>query len=677
MAHSHAHVSRTEAQPAAGAVPGLTVALAGNPNVGKSTTFNQLTGSDVTTAHYAGTTTEVAVGTTILGERTVRVMDLPGVYSLGGRGDMDRNVRRALLEAPPDAVVAVVDETNLSRNLYLVLQLLDLGFSPVIGLNLHDEAERRGITTDLDALSEALGLPVVPMVAAHGVGVAEAFELAVEGADAGRDSRRPPRYAAAFERLVAPLTEACAHVEHPPYGLPPRALALQLLEDPHGVESRLTGSADAVAVAKIARSVRRELAVVAGGALGVVARERYAEADRIADRVQVRGGSHAHAGRDPWSLTTSLATGLPILLGVLGAVFGLLFWVGNLLATGFSALWGAAVSGPFDVLLARTVGSGIVADLLRWGLAGVEASLGVGIPYILTFYVMLSVLEDSGYLSSVAFLADRAMHKLGLHGLAVVSLVAAAGCNVPAVLSASALPSKRERFIASTLATMVPCSARTAVILGSVGAFLGVLPALGVFAVSAVVTATVGVLLQRFLPGTSSGLVMEVFPFRRPTLSGVWRKAWVQFRSFLSEAVPIVIVGSILLGGLYETGWLWKLTVVLDPVVVGWLGLPSVAGLTLLLGVLRKELALQLLVTLAVVAYGAHVRDVSGFMTQSQVFVYALVNTLAVPCVSTLAVLWRRLGWKAAGGIASITVIAALGAGGVAARALPYLVNGR
>lgn len=646
------------------------VALAGNPNVGKSTLFNQLTGVGVMTAHYPGTTYEVAVGKTRVGTRSATVVDLPGTYSLSGDAEHERLARRELLERRPDAVLAVVDETNLGRNLYLVLQLLDLGLPVVVALNLHDEAGKLGLRTDVAALTEALGVPVAPTVALHGHGVAEALELALALGEREAGDRWP-RYGEAFEALIEPLVGAAEAVADQPWSLSGRAVALQLLEGAPDLERELVLTAQGGAAVRLAGTVRARLASVAGGMVGIVARERYALAGVIAEAVQ-SSAAPVSRFRDSWTVATSRVAGTLILAGVLAAVFGTLFFVGESLSRWFSWLWGVAIGAPSTQLVERWLGSGVAAHAVRWAIAGVEASLAIGIPYILTFYVLLSVLEDTGYLNAVAFLADRVMHRFGLHGLAVVPIVGAAGCNVPAVLAASNLPSRRERLIACTLVTFVPCSARTAVILGSVGAYVGVLPALAVLGVVMAVIVVAGVALDRALPGAPSGMVMEVFPFRRPTLGGVLGKAWAQFREFLTIAVPVVVAGSVVLGVLYETGWLWRLTAVLDPVVVGWLGLPSVAGLTLLLGLLRKELALQLLVTLAVVAYGTGVTSVTAFMTPTNVFVYALVNTLAIPCVSTLAVLGRRLGWRAATVIAGATVVVALLLGGAFARMLPY-----
>jgi ferrous iron transport protein B len=182
----------------------------------------------------------------------------------------------------------------------------------------------------------------------------------------------------------------------------------------------------------------------------------------------------------------------------------------------------------------------------------------------------------------------------------------------------------------------------------------------------------VGVGLNKIMPGESTGLVMEMFPFRAPIISNILKKTWYRFQDFVFVAFPIVLVGSMVLGGLYETGYLWKLASPLSPIVEGWLGLPAVAGLTLIFAILRKELALQLLVTLAVVIHGGGAKNLLLFMTPTQLFVYALVNTIYIPCVATIAVLGRELGWKRAFGIMGFTIVLAILIGGIAFRVIRY-----
>jgi len=210
------------------------------------------------------------------------------------------------------------------------------------------------------------------------------------------------------------------------------------------------------------------------------------------------------------------------------------------------------------------------------------------------------------------------------------------------------------------------------VILGAVSLFVGWKPAVAIYIIILGLIFFVGIGLNKVMPGSSSGLVMEMFPFRAPIISNILKKTWFRFKDFVFVAFPIVVIGSLVLGALYETGYLWKLAEPLAPVVEDWLGLPPVAGLTLIFAVLRKELALQLLVTFAVVQYGGGASNLLLFMSPTQLFVYALVNTIYIPCVATIAVLGRELGWRRAIGIMAFTIALAIIIGGLALRIIQY-----
>ncbi|MDP2234707.1 MAG: ferrous iron transport protein B [Actinomycetota bacterium] len=656
-----------------GARPECVIALVGNPNVGKSTLFNHVTGSEVLTAHYPGKSPDVNVAETRLDGRSVTIVDIPGTYGLSGPAEEQWVSRRTLLDVRPDAVIVVLDATNISRNLALCLEVMDLGLPTILGVNLTDEAARAGIEVDIELLSVLLEVPVISTVAVDGVGVAElmlaAFELT------GRGTLDPRHvYAESFEHALRPLVDTVRGAHATAFGLPPRALALQLLEAQDDVRDSLSASGG-LGLLRVAQEARTGIAALTGEpAVTALARERHGAAGVMADRCVHVAEQHKPRLEDRLrTLATRASTGVPLLIALLLALFGTLFFVGDLLARGVSATWAALFSPTIQALVHAVFGTDALGRTVLWGVdAGLEASLAIGIPYILTFYFLLALLEDSGYLGAVAFLSDQVMHRFGLHGRAVIPLVAGAGCSVPAVLAVRVLPTQRERFLAATLVSMVPCSARTAVVLGAVGAYVGWAPALGVFVVSGLVTAGVGVAMNRLLPGRTQGMVMEMFPFRRPRAAIVARKAWSQFREFLFVATPLVVVGSMVLGGLYEAGWLSVLSAPMEPVVVGLLGLPAFAGLTLLFGLLRKEFALQLLLTLAIATTGAHATSgLADLMTPTAIFVYALVNTLAMPCVSTMAVLGRTLGWKKAFVVMGITVSTALVVGAFFARVLP------
>ncbi len=647
----------------------FTFALAGNPNVGKSSIFNRLTGMGVVTANYPGKTVELNMAATAFKDLRIGIIDLPGSYALGAVSDDQWVARRAVLDSKPDAAIMILDATNLARNLYMTLQFIDLGIPIVAALNLIDEAEKRNIIIDDKKLSLLLGVPVVPTIATTGRGLDELIQTAVDVVRNRKEIRYDLRYGNDIEVDIKKLERLI-----PPgdFGINPRALAILLLEEDSEFIDLVNKHQDGERILEEAKKISSEIEKKHGEKTPLrLARERHGLAGTIASQVQ---GDITPVKSDKfWAYTTSPLTGIPFLIGVLTIIFAFLFYGGDWLSTLFSGMWASYISPIMDGSIFYIFGQGHIGKTLIWGFdAGILAALAVGIPYVLTFYFMLAFLEDTGYLNSVAFLTDRLMHKFGLHGRAIIPLVAGAGCNVPAIIGTRVLTTMRERTIASTLITLIPCSARTAVILGAVSLFVGWKPAVAIYIIVLALVFFVGVGLNRVMPGSSTGLVMEMFPFRAPILSNIVKKTWYRFKDFVFVAFPIVLIGSMVLGALYETGYLWKLASPLSPVVEGWLGLPAVAGLTLIFAVLRKELALQLLVTLAIVAYGGGAQNLLRFMTPAQLFVYALVNTIYIPCVATIAVLGRELGWRRAAGIMVFTITLAIIIGGIAFRVVEY-----
>ncbi|MDD1670705.1 MAG: ferrous iron transport protein B, partial [Methanomicrobiales archaeon] len=383
----------------------------------------------------------------------------------------------------------------------------------------------------------------------------------------------------------------------------------------------------------------------------ILALNRYTLAGEIAGKV-VRKGS-ARPGMDLDRLLSREIPGIPILAGLLLGMLLLVFTVGSFLEGIIVGLFQVYLIDPLLSLGLPPLAEKVAVSVM----VGLQAGFGIAFPYILLFFLLLSLLEDSGYMTRAAFLADRAMHRGGMHGGAIIPLVMAFGCNVPALLAARNLGTKRERIIAAFLITLVPCSARTVIIAGMVAAFVGIPAALSIYGMVFCIIILTGILLSRVTPGRPVGMILEVAPLRRPKADLVLAKSWHRLRDFLRLALPLLVAGSVLLGILDYYGVLAAFEDLLAPLFVGVLGLPPYAITALLFGILRKEMAVG---TLAVLAGTA---NLSAVMTGLQIYIFAVMSTLFVPCVSTMAVLSRENGWKVALLITVFTVLLGIGIG--------------
>jgi len=436
----------------------------------------------------------------------------------------------------------------------------------------------------------------------------------------------------------------------------PRSLGAAAVADP--LANAVT---DGVVSARGAASIRLAAALdphrwsAAASWAGQVERRR-AVSEPLADRA-------ARWATAPWP-------GIPLFLGVsLGAFLAVLL-VGGALAALLTSVWSAAVSPVLAAAVPAVVPIPPLANAVLWAVdGGLLGMLAVGIPYVLTFYLLLAALEDSGYLTSAAVLMDRVFGVLGLPGRAAIPVLAAAGCNVPAVYGTRVLRTRRERVIGAFLVTLVPCSARSAVVVAAVAPFAGPAAALAAFGVVAAVTVAAGLGANALIPGRQPALVLELAPLRAPVPRHVAAKAWWRFRAFVVQATPFMLAGSLVLGLVYEAGWWQAVAAAIGPAVEWTLGLPAIAGVAIAFAFLRKELALQLLIAFAAIELG-HSAGLGELMTPAQLFVYAVVASVSIPCVATLAALRSELGGRTALTIAGSTLALAIGCGAVLARIL-------
>lgn len=643
-------ISASSAQADAERLP--VVALIGRPNVGKSTFFAQVTGRFAETSNAPGTTVGVTARRVRLPGVTASVVDLPGAFTFIDHSAGLPVFWQLLVDARPDALVVIADAGDLAGHLPLVLACRDLGLPVVVALNLADEAEARGIQVDVGRLAQLLGTPVYRTVGRRAEGVRDAVGEAVRlagGRVRGRDARRRATPATPYRletrRRVSALAAQLAASEPPGHPVPAGLVA--------AVRERRM-SAIAASTIALGEVLEPERWLVADGWARQVERHR-AVRPRLADRL-------ARWSTAPWP-------GVPLFGAVTLLTVAATIGVGSWLSAALSTAWTAGVSPVLTRVVELVVPLEALGRAVLWAVdGGLLAMLAVGIPFVLSFYLLLALLEDSGYLTAAAVLHDRLFSLLGLPGRAAIPVLAATGCNVPAIYGTRVLDSRRERLLASFLIVLTPCSARSAVVIAALAPFAGPLVALAAFVVVAGVAIGAGVAANALVPGRQAPVVLALPPLRLPIGRQVVAKAWHRFASFVRTATPVMLGGSFALGLAYESGALGPIQQALGP-LIGWLlGLPAVAGIALILAFLRKELALQLLLVLAIAEYGAGASSLASFMSPGQLFVYAIVTAVSVPCVATLATLAAEFGPRQAALITGATLGLGLGAGALVAR---------
>ena len=639
----------------------LTIALAGNANVGKSVIFNQLTGLHQHIGNWPGKTVERAEGTLHFKGYTIDIIDLPGIYSLSTYSLEELVSRKYIAVERPDIVINVVDASVLERNLFFTLQLIELETPMIIALNQMDIAKSKGIKIDAEKLEKLLGIPVIPTVAVKGIGIFELSEKAVEIIENGKKAKPlEVRYGEEVELRIAKITKMVENIQ---FWYPPRYVAVKLLEgdeeisrEIQRIDPRITSAVEELAA---------EIEQFHGHSCPtVITSERYEIAGRIARQVQeLVSPTHPPLEERIHNLTTHKILGYPIMVASLLLIFCFIFVFGNFtseLLGNFFHSW--------ESLFRNLFGTGIAQKLI-WGgvIEGLIAGITIALPYIAPFYIILYVLENSGYLSRIAFLMDNAMHKIGLHGKAFIPIMLGFGCNVPACLGCRIMETKRERLLAAFVTTLVPCAARTVIILGLVGQFLGIQWALALYMVNLLVVLILGRLAFKILPGEPTALIMEMHAYKAPHVKTVLKQTWFRLAEFIKIALPLIIVGSLTLRIAEVAGLLDPIATVLSPVTVAWLGLPAIAGITLIFGVLRKELTLIMLATFLGTTNFAQV------LTPVQMIVFTLVAMFYIPCIATIAALVKEFGWKRALSISIFEIVFAISIGGIALRMLTLL----
>jgi ferrous iron transport protein B len=630
------------------------VALVGRHRTGKSSIFQAASSPTVRHERMPGAGGAYDECLVDVGLDQISLVDLPAIESLHRLREEDRMELMYLLwgdhwpaiarhesEQPaaafpaPDVLIQVADATALDRDLELTLELGLLGRPVVIALNRMDEARQKGVFINIRALSDKLGVPVIPTIAHMGKGVRQLFDAVVQAAREHVCPLPQPPSRHLIDSLDA-LNEVIADPQVAEAFQMPRALLLtQLAENDdyflHELGAHfphlLTGVSAARAAAE--RTLPRPLSEE-------IHADRHHRAAILFENVSGLAGPEDAEGwrryldelflHPRWGLLGSLA------------VFALVLFVVFELSAALDSITSARLAvwvqawGP-------TSTAGIVGRAIADGLVGL---VGIVVPYMIPLVVLLVALEESGVMHRVAFVVDRGFHHIGLHGGVAVPFLIGLGCNVPAISAAAATASGRDRVIAALLITFVPCSARSAIILALGGKYLGGLGVFAIFMLTLVVIAILGRVLARRYSDAAPGMIQEIPPYALPTWSAILRKTWGRTSDIVTIVTPLLVAGSIVLALLGHWGADRVINTLLTPITVWWLGLPIVLGVPILFGVLRKELSLLMIYQ----ALGT--QDIGPLLNGVQIVTFLLFLTFYVPCISTFAVMMRTLGRRQA-----------------------------
>jgi len=528
----------------------LTVALAGNPNCGKTTLFNALTGARHHVGNWPGVTVERRSGTFEHGGTTMEVVDLPGTYSLAARSEDERVAVQFLASPEVDLVLNVLDASNLERNLYLSTQLLELGKPVAFVLNMVDDAENRGVRIDVPALELLLGGPVIPTVGNREQGITELKTLlgAMARGESNRCRRITVDYGHDIEGELTRLQAEICRDEVLEATMPPRWLALQLLENNAEAKRVVTESHASEAIRQqLSKSFAfLEPHLGADGAT-LVAERRYGFAHGLVKEVATTADDKKTPTSRLDAILTHRVLGIPIFLGVLALMYSLSFILGKIpqdwIADGFKALSNFA---------GARLPAGELTSLLVDGVIPGLSAVMVFLPVIMILMGCIAFLEDTGYMARAAFIMDRLMHVMGLHGKSFIPLIMGSGCNVPAIQAARTIESPQDRLITMLVTPLVSCSARLQVYIVIAGTFFtpfkAALAIIAMHFLGLALAVLMGRLLRSALfSGPSSPFVMELPPYRLPMLKATLIHMWEKGSIFLTRAGTTIFAGATLI----------------------------------------------------------------------------------------------------------------------------------
>jgi ferrous iron transport protein B len=644
----------------------ITVALVGNPNSGKTTVFNNLTGAHQSVGNWPGVTVEKKEGKININGEVLRIIDLPGTYNLGNYSEDERIARDFILFEKPEIIINIVDATNLERNLYLTFQLLEMGARVVLALNMSDELKMKQINIDTEKLASFIGIPVVPTVAIHGEGLNELLQEVL------RESKKKDLRSFAVDYGKEIENEIINLDHHLLLNLSwensdkSRWFAIKLLEGEMNTLQKLVKNLNIERFIPIRDTAVKRLENFLGEEVeSLIAERRYDFIQKIvAQAITRKETSEAQPSISDKidRIVTNRYIGIPLFLFAMWALFQFTFKVGDPFI-GYIEGFFEWLTGVIEPWLVGLGASELLRSFVLDGVIGGLGSVLVFIPNIFLLFLAISLLEDSGYMARAAYIMDRFMHTLGLHGKSFIPFLIGFGCNVPAIMATRTLENRRDRLITILINPLMSCSARLPVYILFAGAFFGAHQGLVIFSLylmGIVLAILMGIVFKKFLfKGESSHFVMELPPYRLPTLKNTWIHIWGRLSSFIRRAGTIIFAVVILIWVLSnlpagvefasQESFLGRIGSALAPIFKPAGFGTWQAAVALLFGVLAKEVVVGTLAVLYGIAeLGLSESLIVHSWTPLSAYAFMVMTLIYVPCVATIGTIKRETnswGW--------------------------------
>ena len=648
----------------------LRVALIGNPNCGKTSLFNNVTGAKEKVGNYGGVTVDSKEGWFSIGGRKVQLVDLPGTYSLTEYSPEEMYVRTYIRDNHPDAILNIVDAGNLERNLYLTTQIMDMNIPMVVALNMWDELEKSGDHLDIEMMSRLLGARMVPMTAHNGHGVKEVLQAVMDAIDESehQTQHHNVNYGPLIEDCLNELGATCPDLD--------RYTVLKIIENDQHAIDLLNGQDNADEVKSHAAEMRQRIerdynddiaSIISDLKYGFV---RGALAEALTPNPE-RATGDTKPGYSLDRLLTNRWLALPILLVLMWLMFEVTFTLGA-----YPQEWIESGIAWFGDWIGNVMPEGILKDLIVDGIIGGVGGVLVFLPQILILFFFISLLEDSGYMARAAFIVDRIMHRVGLHGKSFIPYLIGFGCGVPAIMATRTLENRRDRLVTILTIPFMSCSARLPAYLLLVAAFFTTnqgLILMSIYLVGILVAAITAIVMSNILKHDKTQFVMELPPYRKPTARNATIHMWSKGKQYLQKMATIILAASIIVWALgyfprhdgqtpqeqIENSYMGKMGKAIEPVVEP-LGFNWQMGVSVLTGAAAKEIVVS---TMGVLYTGETDADEESTTLKEKLqtatkpngehvfnpivaYSFMLFILLYFPCIAALAAIKREAGWK-------------------------------